>query len=110
MKENIGTDINGRVDYTLPRPIACWDIPLTANVVGTVTAPPGFNRAFFGYSLGSNVWVTLDGSTPVVPASSSASTQELLPAGRQIINDGTQVIKFISDTTAIVNIRFDQGT
>lgn len=108
--ENLGTDINGRIDFTLDAPVACWDIPLTPDAVMTVTSPAGFNRVFFSYAVGTNVWVTMNGTTPVVPSTSIASTQELLPSGRKINVNGGQTLKFISDTASYVNVRFDQGS
>lgn len=108
-KEILGTDINGRVDFSLPEPVYCWDAPLVANTILTITTPPNFNRAFFSYGVGTNVWVTLDGTSPVVPGSSTATTQELNPAVRQIDVDGGQSIKLISNTASFINVRFDLG-
>lgn len=107
--EMLGKDNAGSVDFTLAGPVACFDAPLVANTVLTTTSPPNFNRAFFSFSVGTNVWVTLDGTAPVKPVSAGASTQELLPSGRQINISGSQVIKCISDTTGWVNIRYDLG-
>lgn len=115
--ELLGKDYSGQyIDYSLPPPVLCQDIALAANTVTTVTVPAVtagalFNRAFFSYSPGVNVWVTLNGTAPVVPpaASSNSSTQELLPGIRQIPGNGTAQIKLISDTAAYVNIRFDMG-
>lgn len=104
---SIGKDINGAVDFSLPAPVMTWDGVLAANVVTTMTTPPNFNRAFFSYAVGTNVWVTLDGSAPVVPASDDFSKQELNPSIRQILIAGGQTIKMISDTASHVNIRFD---
>lgn len=108
-KEVLGTDINGKVDYSLPKPTACRDVILAAGVAKTVTAPANFNRAFMAYGVGTNVWVTFDGSTPVVPASDANSTQELIPSARQINFNGGDVLKFISDSASWVNIRWDAG-
>ena len=107
--ENLGTDINGKVDFTLPTPVSCYDIPLAANTVDSAVTPANFNRAYISYAPGTNVWVTYDGSTPVKPVAKGPSTQELLPSGRQINIDGGQTLKFISDTTSYVNIRYDVG-
>lgn len=109
-KETLGTDVKGNVDFTLPVPVRCRDVVLAAGVVSTATSPANFNRAFFSYAVGTNVWVTLDGSTPAVPVADGDSTQELIPSGRQISFEGGQTIKMISDTASIVNIRYDQGT
>jgi hypothetical protein len=108
-KETLGTDINGRVDFSLPVPASCYDVVLTENTVETITTPPNFNRAFFSYAVGTNVWVTLDGTDPEVPSSNKASTQELNPAVRQLDFNGGESIKFISDAASFVNIRFDLG-
>jgi hypothetical protein len=109
MSELLGTDVAGNVDFSLPVPVSCWDALLTANVVTTITTPPNFNRAFFSYAVGTNVWVTLNGTTPVVPSTSAASTQELNPAVRQINISGGQSIKFISDSASTINVRYDLG-
>lgn len=108
-KENLGTDINGRVDFSLASPIRCDDIPLSDSVVNSVTAPAGFNRAFLSYAVGTNVWITFDGTVPAIPISNTVSTQELNPSVRQLSGSGTQVIKLISDSASYVNIRYDQG-
>lgn len=108
-KEVIGTDINGHLDYTLPKPVKCRDEILAASTVVTVTTPPNFNRAFFSYAVGTNVWVTYDGSAPVVPVGGADSTQELNPAGRQIDTNGGESIKAISDVASFLNIRWDVG-
>lgn len=110
MKETLGRDINGTVDYTLPLPGKCYDSPLSVNTIASTTTPSGYNRAFFSYAVGTNVWVTYDGSAPVIPASAGNSTQELNPAGRQIAITGGQTLKFISDTASFVNIRYDIGS
>jgi hypothetical protein len=115
--ELLGRDYSGAfTDYSLPPPARCQDVALAANTIRTVTAPATlygdfYNRAFFSFQPGVNVWVTLDGSDPVVPGAgtSNASTQELLPGVRQLGGNGTTQIKMISDTTAYVNIRFDMG-
>lgn len=108
-KEIIGTDINGKVDYSLPPPVRCRDIILAANVVSSATTPANFNRAFLSYAVGTNVWVTYDGTTPVVPSMDIDSTQELVPAVRQINVNGGVTLKFISDSASYVNIRYDLG-
>ena len=108
-RENLGTDINGKVDFSLNKPVLCEDIPLTANVIDSVTTPPEFNRAFFSYAVGTDVWVTFDGTDPVVPAVKGSSTQELTPSIRKLDIAGGQTIKMISDTVSFVNIRYDLG-
>lgn len=108
-KEILGTDLNGKVDYSLPPPAICRDVVLAANVVSTTTAPLNFNRAFFSYAVGTNVWVTLDGTTPVKPVGDSNSTQELNPGVRQIDMNSATTIKMISDSASWVNIRYDLG-
>jgi hypothetical protein len=108
-QELLGRDMAGAVDFSLAAPVICHDDKLVANTVSTVTCPAGFNRAFLSYAVGTNVWMTMDGSSPVVPSGPITSTQELYPSVRRILNDGTQVLKFISDTASYLNIRFDQG-
>jgi hypothetical protein len=105
----LGTDINGKVDFSLAGAVACEDVLLAPNVVTAITTPPNFNRAFFSYQPGTTTWVTLDGSVPAVPASTGASTQELNPSIRQIDINGGQTIKFISNTVVILNVRYDLG-
>lgn len=108
MKELLGRDIGGQVDFSLPPPSACYDIALAENAAAAIVAPVNFNRAFFSFAIGTNNWVTLDGSAPIVPSSGAATTQELNPAVRQI-STGGQTIKIISDTASFVNVRFDTG-
>ena len=109
-QERLGRDVSGAVDFSLPAPISCEDALLAPAAVVSITAPLNFNRAFFSYSPGTNVWVTLDGTAPVVPVSTGSSTQELNPAIRQLNANVAQTIKLISDTAAYVSIRFDLGT
>jgi len=110
--EVLGRDAAGRTDFSLPTTRAgqCWDAPLVESEVLSITTPVGYNRAFFSYGIGTNVWVTYDGSTPVIPVSSGASTQEKEPAVRQIDPAGGQTLQFISDSASYVNIRYDLGT
>jgi len=108
-KETLGTDLNNKVDYSLPAPVACYDIALTASMVATVTTPANYNRVFFSFGIGTNVWVTMDGTNPVVPSTGAFTTQELNPASRQIKYSGGQSLKFISDSASYVNIRYDLG-
>lgn len=106
--EILGRDSSGAVDYTLPGAKSCYDVVLSASTVATVTTPAGYNRVFFSYAPGLPVWVTLDGSTPAVPSVSGASTQELIPGGRQINVNG-QTIKLISNASTYVNLRYETG-
>lgn len=108
-KETLGTDINGRVDFSLPKAARTRDELLAENVVIAITTPANFNRAFFNYAVGTNVWVTLDGSVPVVPSGGIDGTQELNPSIRQIDIGGGQLIKVVSDSASFVNIRYDVG-
>jgi hypothetical protein len=108
-QETLGRDINGAVDFSLPYCISGASTTLAANTEQTFTTPPGFNRAFFSYSLGTNVFFDV-GKTVTLPGGSFASsTAELNPGVRQISNNGGEAFHFISDTTAYVQIRFDQG-
>jgi hypothetical protein len=108
-QENLGTDINGEVDFSLDPPVSCYDVALAATTVVTVSTPVNFNRAFLGYAVGTNVWMTMDGSAPVVPSTGAFTKQELNPAIRKISMSG-QTLKFISDSASSVNIRFDLST
>lgn len=108
-QEVLGKDVTGEVDFSLPKPISCWDEPLVATVVSTITTPAGFNRAFFSFAVGTNVWATYDGTTPVIPVTGAATKQELNPGIRQININGGDIIKVISDTASFINIRYDQG-
>lgn len=109
--ENLGTDINGRPDFSLDAPIACANVLLTASTPSTITVPVdnnNYNRAFFSFTPGTNVWVTMDGSIPSIPNGTPATnTQELNPSIRKVITG--QTLKFISDTASYVNVRFDRG-
>lgn len=108
-KEALGTDVNGKVDFSLAAPVSCRDLALAANVISSATTPPNFNRAFISYAVGTNVWMTMDGSNPIVPSTTHATTQELLPSIRQLDIDGGETLKFISDSASFVNIRYDLG-
>lgn len=113
--EKLGRDYTGQfTDFSLPTPpLATQDIPLETNTINSTVVPtspvgvPNYNRAFFSFDVGTNVWVTYDGSDPAVPDSNITSTQEKNPAIRQIKPGMT--LKFISDGTSGVNIRYDIG-
>lgn len=109
--ETLGTDINSKVDFSLPAAIAgqCVKTTLSAAVEQHTTTPPSFNRAFFSCTPGTNVFVAI-GATAELPGSSFTVCQdELNPSIRQISIQGGQTISCISDTDAFVNIRYDQG-
>lgn len=108
-REILGTDMNGRVDYSLPTPIMCDAIPLTSGTINSVTTPPNFNRAYFSPGVGANVWVTFDGTDPVIPSENTRCAQELNPNGRKLNIDGGQTIKMICDISTVVGIRYDLG-
>jgi len=105
----LGKDISGNVDYSLPAPTSCYDVVLPANTVKTITTPSNYNRAFFSFAAGTNVWVTFDGSNPVIPVADGVSKQELNPTIRQIPVGGGNTIKFISNEASFVNVRYDLG-
>lgn len=108
-KETLGTDVNGKVDFSLPYCVSGAYTTLTGGVEQTVTTPPNFNRAFFSFSLGTNVFFDV-GKTVALPTGSFASsTAELNPGVRQININGGEVLHFISDTTAYVQVRYDLG-
>lgn len=109
-KEILGTDVNGRVDYSLPPPVKTKNLPLAENVVSSVTTPANFNRAFFSFGIGTNVWVTYDGVNPVVPSEATDVVEELNPAVRQLNINGGETLKFISDSASYVSIRYDLGS
>lgn len=108
-QELLGRDKSGAVDYTLAACISGWSDPLTANVVVTTTTPAGFNRVYFSAAIGTNIWVTMDGSTPSATAS-GASTQELNPGGRYMSINGGTTLKIVSDTASAVTLRYDIGS
>lgn len=112
LTENLGTDVNGRVDYTLSLPSSTQIVytALAANAEQTVTTLPNFNRAYFFFSAGANVFVG-NGSTPItLPTSSfTSTTAELNPGGRKISKNGGETLRFISDIAAYVVIRYDLG-
>jgi hypothetical protein len=74
-RELFGRDVSGVSDYTLPFPVIgqCTYTTLAANVEQTVTTPAGYNRAFFSYSSGANVFVNLN-ATAAAPSGSFAAT------------------------------------
>jgi hypothetical protein len=110
-KETLGKDINGAIDFTLPFPISGARTTLAPSVEQTFAAPAGFNRVYFTFSPGTSVFVGM-GSTPIsVPSGSFvSSTIEQNPAGRQLSGNGTETLRFISDTAAYVTMRFDSGS
>ncbi len=107
--ENLGKDLNGNVDYSLPGCTLGSSVTLVANTEKTVTTPSGFNRAFFAYAVGTNVFYGFN-TTAVLPGSSFAdSTVELNPSARQINEGGGDTLHFICATASYVQIRFDRG-
>lgn len=111
MKETLGRDINGYIDYSLPLCSAGTRTTLAADVEQTVVTPANYNRAFFSYGVGTNVWF-LEGSVAVtIPGESfSSSKAELNPSIRQIDINGGQTLRFICDTNSYVQIRYDVGS
>lgn len=110
MKEILGTDINGRVDYSLPQPTSCYNGGLEANTIKEIVTPPNFNRAFFSYASGADVWITFNGDDPVlIPGGGWTTSQELNPGVRQLDINGGQTIKFLSEADCYVNVRYDLG-
>lgn len=110
-KEMLGTDINGKVDFSLPKMAsgAGAGTTLTANEPQTFTTPANFNRVFFSYAVGTNVFVAIDDDAAIFGASVEATTSELNPSIRQLNITGGQTISVISDTTSYVGIRYDLG-
>lgn len=109
--EMLGRDINGAVDYSLRFPAdgESATFALSAGVETTVTIPAGtYNRAFFSFAVGTNVWVET-GSDPItVPTGTVAfGKKELNPGVRQVAPG--QVLRFICDTTSYVQVAFRQG-
>lgn len=108
-QEMLGTDINGRADFSLPKMSYGEGTTLAANVAQTFTTPANFNRAFFSYAVGTNVFVAIGGTAEVFGATVAATTSELNPACRQLNISGGQTISVISDTDSYVGIRYDLG-
>lgn len=106
-KETIGTDINGRPDFSLDFPDVGTSTGLTANVEQTVTVPAYYNRAFFSYSVGTNVFVNLNATAAAPGGSFASTTTELNPSVRKV--KGGDVLHVISPTNAYVQISFRQG-
>lgn len=109
-KETLGRDFNGITDYSLPFPVAGTYATLAANTEQTITTPPNFNRVFFSYSVGTNVFVGIGDVSITIPSGSFvASTTELNPMIRQISVKGGETLRFISDSAAYVQVRYDMG-
>lgn len=110
--EILGTDVRGNVDYSLPKMSsgAGTSTTLAATVAQTFTTPGNFNRAFFSYSVGTNVFVAIDATATIPGPAVAATNSELNPAARQIKVTGGQTISVISDTAAYVSIRYDRGS
>jgi hypothetical protein len=109
--EILGKDYNGNVDWSLPPPDNSATRVLSAGTVKSFTVPtatPGniINKVFFSFAVGTNVFVTYDGSSPDY-SSDNTINQELNPGVRQIKEGMT--LKFKSDTSSWVVMRFDQG-
>jgi len=111
-QEILGTDTNGKVDFSLPKmaPSAGTGTTLSANVAQTFTTPANFNRVFFSYSVGTNVFVAIDDTAAAFGGSPAITTSELNPSIRQLNIAGGQTISVISPTTAYVGIRYDLGS
>lgn len=109
-QEALGTDINSRVDFSLPPMTAGAGTTLAANTAQSFTTPAGFNRAFFSYSVGTDVFVAIDDTAAIFGATVAATTSELCPAIRQIDIAGGQTISVKSPTVAYVGIRYDLGS
>jgi hypothetical protein len=108
-QEILGTDINGKVDFSLPKMESGAGTTLAADVAQTFTTPPNFNRAFFSYSVGTNVFVAIDNTAAEFGVTPEVTNSELNPSIRQLNIEGGQTISVISPTTAYVGIRYDLG-
>ena len=109
-KETLGTDINGKVDFSLPPPVLCDGTTLAGNVDQTFTTPANYNRVFFSYSPGASVFVCIDGTAAIFGASPAPTTSELNPMARQLNIKGGQTINVISGATAFIGLRYDTGS
>lgn len=109
-KEVLGTDINGAIDFSLPKMVAGAGTTLAPSVAQTFTTPPNFNRAFFSFAVGTNVFVAIDDTAEIFGGSPAATTSELNPGVRQLNINGGQTISVISDSASYVGIRYDLGT
>lgn len=116
-KEILGTDVNGRCDFTLPACELGAEVVLaaateTSTVVPTTTiGGASIKRAFFSWGGGADVFVAIGGSSIAaalpVGGTFSATQQELNPMGRQVTPG--QTISVISATETYFNIRYDTG-
>lgn len=106
-QETLGTDINGRVDFSLPKMTLGAGTTLTAGVAQTFTTPSNYNRAFFSYAAGTNVFVAIDDTAAVFGGAVATTTSELNPSIRQLNIAGGQTISVISPTASYVGIRYD---
>ena len=108
-KEVLGTDINGKVDFSLPKMISGQDTTLAALTAQTFTTPPGFNRVSFSCSVGTDIFVSFVETASIPGASVATTTSELNPARRKINIDGGESISVISRTVSDVQLRYDLG-
>jgi hypothetical protein len=108
-KETLGTDINGKVDFSLPKMSYGQGTTLAAGVAQTFTTPANFNRVFFSYSVGTDVFVAIDNTAAVFGGAVANTTSELNPAVRQLSIAGGQTISVISPAAAYVGLRYDIG-
>lgn len=109
-KEALGTDVNGKVDFSLPKMVYGEGTTLAANIAQTFTTPSGFNRVFFSYATGTNVFVAIDDTAAVFGAAVAATTSELNPAVRQLNIDGGQTISVVCPVATYVGLRYDVGS
>lgn len=98
-------------NIALPFSTLSQSIPLTANVLSTITVPanPATRLlALFRYTAGSDVWVQGDNySVLAIPVALEVSTKELNPESRIVtVNQTIQLIT--ADTGVIVNITYYQ--
>ena len=107
--ENLGKDLNGTVDFSLPSCTQGSSTLLTANFAQSITTPAGYNRVFLSYAVGTNVFYGFNVTAAIPTGSFVSSTVELNPSVRQINDIGGDVLSFISDTASYVQIRFDKG-
>lgn len=108
-KETLGRDFSGNIDFSLPKMSSGQGTTLAANTAQTFTTPPNFNRAFFSYAVGTDVFVSFSGTAAVYGGSVATTTSELNPAIRQISMAGGESISVISPTASYVGIRYDIG-